>query len=65
MSGVAFDREFVSYMVEDHRKDIADFKKEASNDKGPADRLAQKQLPTLEKHLKIAQSLSSERLSRR
>jgi len=65
MSGIGFDREFVSYMVKDHKKDIADFKKEANDHHGPVGQLAQKQLPTLEKHLKIAESLSDQRISRR
>src|SRR3954454_22016926 len=29
LSGVAFDRQFVKHMVDDHKKDIADYQKEA------------------------------------
>ncbi|MBV8978019.1 MAG: DUF4142 domain-containing protein [Alphaproteobacteria bacterium] len=65
MSGPRFDREFVSYMIGDHQKDIAEFKREARSDNGPVGRLAQKQLPTLEKHLHIAENLADQRISRR
>jgi putative membrane protein len=58
LSGDAFDKEFVSYMVEDHKKDIAKFKDEAnSDDPAPLTRLAADTVPTLEKHLEKAQSL--------
>lgn len=59
LSGSAFDREFVDYMVKDHQKDIAAFRKEAQAKDGPTSALAKKQLPVLEKHLKLAQSLQS------
>jgi putative membrane protein len=58
LSGTAFDQEFASYMVQDHTKDIADFKDEAKN-KDQVGTYAAKTLPTLEKHLSIAQSLQS------
>lgn len=56
MSGADFDREFKTYMISDHQKDIADFQDEAKS-KGKAAKLAEKALPTLQKHLEIAQSL--------
>lgn len=56
-NGAEFDRMFVSHMVEDHQKDIAAFTKEAKEHDGKASSLAAKQLPTLKKHLAIAQSL--------
>lgn len=59
LHGGAFDREFGRYMVEDHKKDIADFEKEAtSGDPEDVKALARKTLPTLRKHLKTAQSIS-------
>jgi len=58
LTGTAFDQEFASYMVQDHTKDISDFKDEAKN-KDDIGTYAEKTLPTLEKHLKIAQSLQS------
>jgi len=59
LSGAAFDKEFASYMADDHKKDIAEFKEEASTGKGETSALAKKTLPDLEKHLKIAKSLIS------
>ena len=57
LSGSAFDKEFASYMVSDHKKDISKFEDEAKSGKGRVPMLAKKTLPTLRKHLKIAQSL--------
>jgi putative membrane protein len=57
LSGKSFDREFVSYMVSDHKHDIQDFSRMAHAHNGPVGDLAQKQLPTLRKHLHIAESL--------
>jgi putative membrane protein len=59
MSGAAFDKEFASYMVDDHKKDIDKFQKEAnSSDPTQVTDLAKQTLPTLQKHLKTAQSLN-------
>lgn len=58
LSGAAFDKEFVAYMVKDHEKDVAEFKEKAAGGKGDVAMLASKQLPTLEEHLKTAQSLA-------
>src|SRR4051812_5577693 len=58
MHGVAFDREFARYMVEDHRKDIAEFEKEvASRDPADVRALARQTLPALRKHLATARAL--------
>ena len=59
LRGRAFDREFIRYMIDDHRKDIRDFENEAREDHGFVSRLASQQLPTLRKHLDIAMSLQS------
>ena len=58
LSGGDFDKEFASYMVQDHKEDIADFTKEAQSS-APADirKMAQDTLPDLRKHLAMAQSL--------
>jgi putative membrane protein len=56
LSGAQFDREFVRYMVEDHRKDIRDFEEQSHGD-GPAAQLARQTLPTLHKHLEMAERL--------
>jgi len=57
MSGAAFDKEFASYMVDDHKSDISDFEAQTKATDQTA-KLAQKQLPKLRKHLKMAQSLN-------
>ncbi|HEX4765664.1 MAG TPA: DUF4142 domain-containing protein [Lichenihabitans sp.] len=59
MSGADFDKEFAAYMVKDHLKDIAEFQDEAKADQGPAGQLAGKTVPTLQKHLQVAQSLTA------
>ena len=58
LSGDSFDDEFASYMVEDHQKDIQEFQDEAKANQGQTSALASKQLPVLQKHLQMAQSLS-------
>lgn len=59
LSGRRFDREFASYMVKDHRKDIEDFQREASNGANPRARaLAAQNIPVLQKHLQTAQRLN-------
>lgn len=60
MSGASFDREFAQHMTMDHKKDIAKFRMEANMRSGPASELAAKQLPTLEKHLKMAEDLEKQ-----
>lgn len=56
LRGYAFDREFVRYMRNDHRKDIAKFRQEA-REGGPVGRLAAQTLPDLQKHLDMARDL--------
>ncbi len=59
LSGTAFDKEFVSYMIDDHPGDISDFKKEAGSD-APVDvkTLATDTLPDRQKHLDMAKRLT-------
>jgi putative membrane protein len=57
MRGRDFDREFVRYMIDDHRKDIGDFRDEAREHHGSVSDLAGRQLPTLREHLRLAMSL--------
>jgi putative membrane protein len=59
LSGPAFDAEFARYMVKDHRRDIADFRKEAAHGRGATAAMAKSQLPVLEKHLSTAQRLAT------
>ena len=59
LSGAEFDREYMKQMVTDHKKTVADFKKQADSGKdAELKAFAAKTLPTLQEHLKMAQSLS-------
>lgn len=60
LKGADFDEEFARLSVEDHQKDIEKFQKQADAKNGPASELAQQQLPTLKKHLQMAQSLQKQ-----
>lgn len=61
LSGAAFDRAYMQDMVKDHRTDVAEFKKEAnSGTDNDVKQFASKTLPTLEDHLKLAESTVSE-----
>jgi putative membrane protein len=57
LSGRAFDREVRRYMIDDHRKDISEFKEQAQSGDRRTAELARMQLPVLRKHLRIAESL--------
>jgi putative membrane protein len=57
--GAAFDREYMAYTLEDHRKDVAEFRQASESAKdGEVRAFASKTLPTLEDHLKQAQSVN-------
>jgi putative membrane protein len=60
LNGEQFDREFVRFQVADHRHDIGEFRKEAAAHMGKVSKLAQQQLPTLQKHLDMAVALYNE-----
>jgi putative membrane protein len=61
MSGSAFDRAYVTDMVADHRKDVADFKHQAMAAKDPdVKAFAAKTLPTLQEHLTMIEDLSKQ-----
>jgi putative membrane protein len=56
LSGAEFDRAYMSHMVDDHRKDVADFKKEADSGRdADIKSFAAKTLPTLQEHMQLAQ----------
>ena len=57
LSGAAFDKAYVAAMVDDHVKDVKAFEKVA-NGSGDSDikAFAAKTLPTLQEHLKMAQT---------
>lgn len=57
MRGRAFDREVRRYMINDHEKDIATFEAQARSGDRRTASLARRQLPTLRKHLRIAESI--------
>jgi putative membrane protein len=58
LSGKTFDQQFAHHMVQDHKKDISKFENESKKG-GPVANFAEQTLPTLKKHLEIAQSLSA------
>jgi putative membrane protein len=57
LSGSDFDREFTRHMERDHRKDIAEFRREASRGQDTdVKAFASQTIPVLEQHLQMAQS---------
>jgi putative membrane protein len=57
LSGAEFDRAYMDEMVADHKKDVAEFRKQSTSGKdSDLKAFAAKTLPTLEDHLKMAQS---------
>jgi len=60
MSGASFDRAFMQTMVVDHKKAVNDFRMASKSAKDPEIKAwAAKTLPTLEEHLKMAQSTTT------
>jgi putative membrane protein len=58
MKGAAFDKHYISMMVEDHQKDVAKFKKESTNANDPQLKTwAGNTLPVLQKHLDSVQAI--------
>ena len=57
MRGDEFDREFAHYMVEDHSRDIEKFRHEVAERHGKVSQVAERQLPVLERHLRMAQQI--------
>ena len=58
MKGSAFDKHYVSMMVEDHQKDVAKFKKESTDaNDAQLKTWAGNTLPTLQKHLDSIQAI--------
>jgi putative membrane protein len=61
LSGDTFDKSYIKDMIEDHKEDIAEFKKEAASGQDPdAKAFAATTLPTLQAHLKKIQSIASD-----
>jgi putative membrane protein len=60
LSGDAFDRAYMTAMVADHNKDVADFQRESKSAKDPELKAwAAKTLPTLQDHQKSAKEISA------
>jgi putative membrane protein len=60
LSGAAFDKKYVSMMVQDHKKDVAEFKKESTKAKdSDVKSFASATLPTLQDHLKMIEDISA------
>ena len=66
LSGDEFDKAYMAEMLKDHKKDVAEFRRESQNAKdGDVKKFAAQTLPTLEDHLKQAQSLAPKQTSER
>jgi putative membrane protein len=60
MSGDSFDKSYIKDMIDDHKADIKDFQKEASEGKDPQARaFATATLPTLKHHLRRAEAIAN------
>jgi len=56
LQGAQFDKAYMQAMLQDHRKDVSDFRHESTAGSDPdVKSFASKTLPTLEEHLKMAQ----------
>jgi putative membrane protein len=61
LSGSAFDRAYVSDMLADHKKDVAEFKHQSTSASDPdVKAFASKTLPTLHEHLKMIEDISKD-----
>jgi putative membrane protein len=66
LSGAEFDRMYMQHMVQDHKKDVAEFEKQAEKGTDPALRsFAQQTLPTLREHLTLAQGLAGKQAAQK
>ncbi|HEY4562005.1 MAG TPA: DUF4142 domain-containing protein [Thermoanaerobaculia bacterium] len=60
LSGAAFDKAYVKMMVDDHKKDVAEFKKTLTSAKdADVKSFASTTLPTLQDHLKMIEDIHS------
>ena len=58
LSGAEFDKAYIAHMVADHRKDVAEFQREANSGKdADVKGFASQTLPTLQEHLKLAEDI--------
>jgi putative membrane protein len=64
LSGSDFDREYVKLMLDDHKKDVSEFRKQSKSGQDPdVKAFATEALPTLESHLAAVQGLAPARTS--
>jgi len=57
-NGANFDKEYADLMLKDHKTDVKEFKDAADDVKDPELKaFAQKTIPTLEEHLRMAQNM--------
>ena len=64
LSGAQFDREYMSHMTSDHKKDTSLFRSAAKSAKdSDIKQFASSTLPTLEEHLQLAQSINKTKSS--
>ena len=60
LEGADFDRAYMKAMVEDHEEDVAKFREMSQSAATPSVKaFAQKTLPTLEEHLKMAKEIAA------
>jgi putative membrane protein len=60
LSGPDFDREYAKMMVSDHKNDVKAFERESKSGAAPTVKeFANKTLPTLQEHYKLAQQLAN------
>jgi len=58
-TGADFDKAYIKHMVSDHKKDISKFEKESTQSNDPdLKAFAQKTLPTLREHLRMAEDIA-------
>jgi putative membrane protein len=59
LSGEQFDQAYMKDMVKDHKRDVSDFRRESKSAQDPdVKKFAAQTLPTLEDHLKQAESIA-------
>jgi putative membrane protein len=61
LKGAAFDREYMTLMVKDHKEDVSEFEKASKNESDPdVKSFASSTLPTLQEHLRMAEQTESQ-----
>jgi putative membrane protein len=56
LNGAEFDRAYMATMIDEHKKDLSEFRKQAEKgDNATLKDLAQQTVPTLEQHLQLAE----------